>query len=167
MQGGDVVTEMCISAANYLIERTNNYNSLQTNYGNRISMTCKRLQKLLYFSDIEYMKRNNSDSMFRDNYHAWPSGPVIPSVYSKFMTYQNGQMKPIEGKHSSLTQAMKDCLDFVLSLTWNMDTLDLIDFTHVADGPWKQVYNESDPKHEQIIPKRDIFNYYRDRAIFE
>lgn len=158
---------MCIAAANHLIEKTNDFNNAQIDHSNRISMTCKRLQKLLYFSDIEYMKRNNGDSMFHDNYHAWPSGPVIPSVYSKFMTYQDGQMNPIDGAHTELTQEMKDCLDFVLEHTWNKDTVDLIDIAHKDGGPWKIVYDDKDPAHEQIISKEAIYNYYKNRVIFE
>ena len=161
------MTIMCIAAANYLIERTNSYNNSQANYGNRISMTCKRLQKLLYFSDIEYMKRNNGQSMFNDEYHAWPSGPVIPSVYSRFMKYQDGQMKPIdEENHSPLTQTMKDSLEYILSNSWDMDTIDLIALSHTQGSPWSRFYNENDPKHEQIIPKEEIYNYYQNNNIF-
>ena len=72
------MTNMCISAANYIVERTNSYNETR-DFKDQVSLTCKRLQKLLYFSDVEYMCRNGGKSMFNDNYYAWPSGPVIPS----------------------------------------------------------------------------------------
>ena len=161
---------MCIAAANYLIDETNRYNNAPTTK-QRVSMTCKRLQKLLYISDIEYMRKNKGTSMFRDDYYAWPSGPVIPSVYSKFMIYQDGHMVSIKGDFTPITPLMKECLDSVLECTWNMDTWDLVELSHKNDGteicPWKQFYNENDPNHEQIIRKDAIYAFYQKRNIFE
>lgn len=160
-----MLTAMCIAAANYIIEATNTFNKANPN--RRISMTCKRLQKILYFSGIEYMKRNNGRSMFADDFHAWPSGPVIPSVYHKFSNCQNGNMQPIlDGIHNPLTQAMIDALKYTLERTWDIDTLDLIDISHEEGGPWRRFYNDADAKHEQIIPKTDIYEYYKLKAVF-
>lgn len=160
-----MLSEMCIAAANYIIERTNTYN--KQNPSTTIFMTCKRLQKLLYFSEIEFMKRNNGQSMFKDEFHAWPSGPVIPFIYHKFMKYQYGKMDQIqEDGHSSLTQAMIDALEYILQKTWDLDVLDLIETSHIDGGPWRRFYNATDPKHEQIIPKHEIFAFYKTREIF-
>ena len=100
------MTVMCIAAANYLIEKTNEYNK-DRDFRNRIRMSGKRLQKLLYFSDIEHMKRYNI-SMLRDEFFAWPSGPVIPSVYMRFIQYQSGEMRPAEGAHTPLTKSEQE-----------------------------------------------------------
>lgn len=159
------MTKMCIAAANYIIRRTNDYNK-DREYCKQISMTCKRLQKLLYFSEIEYMKRNNGKPMFEDDFHAWPSGPVIPSVYRKFMQFQYGNMIPLESNNSNLTKEMTDAMDIVLELTYNFDTVDLVDFSHVDGGPWARSYNADDPEHEQIISKEDIRDFYKKRNIF-
>lgn len=160
-----MLSEMCIAAANYIIERTNTYN--KENPSTTIFMTCKRLQKLLYFSEIEFMKRNGGQSMFKDEFHAWPSGPVIPFVYHKFMKYQYGRMDQIqEDGHSGLTQAMIDALEYILQKTWDLDVLDLIEISHIDGGPWRRFYNATDPKHEQIIPKHEIFAFYKTREIF-
>ena len=160
-----MISKMCIAAANYIIEQTNEFN--KSNPDRRISMTCKRLQKILYFSGIEYMRRNNGRSMFEDEFHAWPSGPVIPSVYHKFSDCQSGQMQPkTDGSHGLLTQAMSDALDYTLERTWDSDTLDLIELSHIEGGPWRRFYNNNDPKHEQIIPKEDIYEYYKSRPVF-
>ena len=157
---------MCVSAANYIIEKTNEFNASQE-YGNRISITGKRLQKLLYFSDIEFMKRNNGNSMYSDEYYAWPSGPVIPSVYYEFSQYQNGEMCPSEeGSHSPLTRAMIDAIEYVLNQTHGIDTVDLIEFSHIEGGPWRRFYTDNDPNHEQVIPKSTIYSFYKDRNMF-
>ena len=156
---------MCVTAANYIIERTNEFNRAQ-NYENRILITGKRLQKILYFSDVEYMRRNAGDSMFTDEFYAWPSGPVIPSVYYEFAQYQNGEMSVAEGKHSDLTQSMVDAIDYVLERTNTIDTVDLIELSHVEGGPWRRFYSVKDPNHEQMIPKDEIYSFYKNREIF-
>ncbi len=160
-----MLSKMCIAAANYLIERTNTHNS--ESHILVVPMTCKRLQKLLYFSDVEYMKRNGGESMFQDDFRAWPSGPVIPSVYYKYMKYQKGHMSPLEEPgHSPLSQAMKDALEYTLQKTWELDTLDLVEISHVDGGPWRRFYNDNDPNHEQVIPKCEIYSFYSNRCVF-
>ena len=159
------MTTMCVSAANYIIELTNVYNEGKS-YSTQISMTCKRLQKLLYFSDIKYMKDNNGNSMFKDSFYAWPSGPVIPSVYDKFIQYQDGKMEPLDGNHSPLTTQMKEAIDFVFKNTIDIDTLDLVQISHVQDGPWHCAYDPNDEKHEQVIQKSSMFTFYQAKENF-
>lgn len=156
---------MCVAAANHLIELTNQYNQGKP-YGEKISMTCKRLQKLLYFSEAEYMKKYNGKPMFLEDFFAWPSGPVIPSVYSKFAQFQTGEMTIVDGSPTSLDSEMLEILDYVFSKTINIDTMDLVEKSHVKDGPWSLVYDDTDPKHKQVIEKKSIYNYYKSRTIF-
>ena len=134
------MTVMCIAAANYLIEKTNEYNKGR-DFRNRIRMSGKRLQKLLYFSDIEYMKRYNTP-MLRDNFYAWPSGPVIPSVYIRFIQYQSGE-----------------------SSTIGVDTSKLVKASHAEGGPWDCVYNAFDKDHDQIVEKKKMREFYKDMNV--
>ncbi len=158
------MTEMCIEAANHIVRKTNEYNQGRA-YSERISMTCKRLQKLLYFSDIQFMKQNNGESMFTDDFYAWPSGPVIPAVYDEFMQYQDGEMSPVGGEHSPLTEQNRKAIDDIFEKTIDIDTYDLVKMSHIEGGPWQQVYDETDINHEQIISKQEMFNFYRDRDV--
>ena len=160
-----MVTKMCIAAANYLIQKTNAYNSGKA-YSERISMTCKRLQKLLYFCEVQFMVNNNGQSMLTDDFYAWPSGPVIPAVYKKFVQFQSGEMYPLDGEHSKLTTQMVKVLDFIFESTTDIDTYDLVEMSHIKNGPWHRVYNESDVNHEQIISKNSMFDFYKSRNIF-
>ncbi len=156
-----MLSKMCIAAANYLITKTNEFNKGKK-YSERISMTCKRLQKLLYFSEIEYMKSHNGKNMFTDEFHAWPNGPVIPSVYDVFVQYQNGEMYPVSEKgHSSLTKEMEKTLDRIFERTQNIDTLDLVDMSHKDGGPWSKAYVKEDEKHENIISKGEMLSFYQ------
>ena len=158
------MTFMCVAAANYLIELTNGYNADKP-YADKISMTCKRLQKLLYFSDAEYMKKNQGQSMFSDDFYAWSSGPVIPSVYYKFMQYQTGEMYPLEGKHTPITEEMKTALKRIFDITISLDTDDLVEKSHVVGGPWHKVFNNNESGKEKLIPKADIYDYYINREV--
>ena len=162
-----MLTDACMTAASYIIKRTNDFN-LCTDFEHRIFLTVKRLQKLLYFSNIEYMKRFNGRQMFEDTFHAWPSGPVIPAVYHKYLAdKQVAEPKLIiESDYGEPTQDMKNALDFILKHTWDLDTLDLIEMSKVEDGPWCRFYNDSDCKHQTIIPHCEIYSYYRTHSIF-
>lgn len=161
-----MLTAMCMEAANRIIEKTNEHNENQ-DFLNRIFMTCKRLQKLLYFSDVEYMKRQSGKSMFRDEFQAWESGPVIPSIYHQFMHFQAGEMEPMrKGKHEELTKDMEDVIDYVLTRTYDMDTSELIKLSHDEDGPWAKVYNKHVSEHTEIISKQEMYDFYRSRDIF-
>lgn len=160
-----MISKMCIAAANYLIKQTNDFNKGKK-YSERISMTCKRLQKLLYFSEIEYMKTYNGEAMFTDDFHAWPSGPVIPSVYDVFVQYQNGEMRTVdETNHSNITDNMKAILKKIFEETTNIDTYDLVEYSHISDGPWAKVYDAQDDRHEQVISKQEMIKFYQNRAI--
>ncbi len=159
------MTKMCVAAANYIIERTNEYNK-DKKYCEQIFMTSKRLQKLLYFSEVEYMKRNDGEPMLNDEFQAWPSGPVIPSIYYKFVQYQDGNMRPLLGDYPDISEDEKVAIDYVLERTYNMDTLDLIEFSHINGGPWNHVYNPNDLDHGQTVPKHEMYSFYLERDLF-
>ena len=159
------MTDMCIEAANRLVDLTNRHNE-NSQYSDRIALSCKRLQKLLYFSEVEYQRRHAGKSMFDDDFYAWPSGPVIPSVYSRFAQFQNGEMTTVEGSHTPLTRDMEEVLDYIFHKTKNISTTSLVNISHEKSGPWDTVYDSSDPQHKQIISKESIYNYYATHSIF-
>lgn len=154
------MTSTCISAANYLIEKTNEYNS-GVDFIEQISMSCKRLQKLLYFSEVYYMHQHGGQAMLKDEFYAWPSGPTVPAVYDKFMRYEGGQMMFVETTDKSLNKDMRDALDAVFEKTVDIDTNTLVEMSQVFGGPWNQVYDPKDPGHFQIVTKESMYRFYR------
>ena len=48
------ITSKCRAVANYIIEKSNEYNEDRT-FGKYEMMSCKRLQRLLYFCNVKYM----------------------------------------------------------------------------------------------------------------
>lgn len=158
------MTEMCISAANFIINAANEYNR-DKSLRDQIFMSSKRLQKLLFFSDVLYMVENNGKSMFNDDFYAWPSGPVIPSVYRVFMQYQDGEMKPYTEKDIvPITPAMESAIKRVLKDTNCLDTADLVEKSHEKDGPWDIIYDENDSECNRIIDKNKIYEYYKEHG---
>lgn len=154
------MTDMCTAAANFIINEVNKDN-LGKSLRDQIIMSSKRLQKLLYFSDVLYMVEHGGKSMFKDDFYAWPSGPVIPSVYRKFMQYQDGQMRPYSGElHDDIDSEMESTIQRVLTATKSIDTNILINESHVKDGPWHSVYDEHDLNYSHIVDKGKIFAYY-------
>ncbi len=154
------MTDMCTAAANFIINEVNKNNTGKA-LREQIIMSSKRLQKLLYFSEVLYMVEHNGESMFNDEFYAWPSGPVIPSVYRKFMQYQDGQMYPYTGElHDSIDDQMKSTMKRVLRDTKNVDTSVLIQKSHIMGGPWASVYDESDMNYSHVVDKGAIYSYY-------
>ncbi len=155
---------MCIAAANYIINAANQYNEGKS-LREKIFLSSKRLQKLLFFSDVLYMVENHGESMFHDEFYAWPSGPVIPSVYREFMQYQDGDMKPHnDSHHTPTTPEMERVISRVLEDTNNLDTIDLIRRSHEVGSPWEVVFDENDAEFNRIIDKTAIFNYYSEHG---
>lgn len=156
---------MCTAAANFIINEVNNSN-IGKPLREQVIMSSKRLQKLLYFSDVLYMVEHNGESMFKDDFYAWPSGPVIPAVYRKFMMYQDGQMRPFSGEvHDTIDDEMENTIRRVLSSTIGIDTSVLIDKSHICGGPWQTVYDESNKDYDNVVDKKTIFEYYRKNGI--
>lgn len=155
-------TQECRVVANYIIEMINKHNEGKL-YSERIFMTVKRLQKLLYFCDVNHMKEYNGLPMFNDLFCAWPSGPVIPSIYDEYLQYQNGVIKPIyDDLVISITSQKAYIVDKVLEDTKDIDTFDLVKICRVDNGPWDQVFDANDKEHNQIISKEEMYNYYRE-----
>ena len=159
----DVVTAMCIAVANYLIEKTNEHNEGKT-FREKILMSGKRLQKLLYFSDVAYLVKYG-ERMIEDDFYAWPSGPVIPSVYKQFIQYQSGDMRPAVCENNNLTKEQRDILDAVFNATVNRKTNDLILASHATDGPWHSIYDDSDLDNPQIISEEAVLKFYKNMEI--
>jgi len=161
------ITPECRAVANYILEQISKYNEYKQLLREQVLMSTRRLQRILYFCDIEYMKRNNGKPLFTDEFNAWPSGPVIDNVYHVFMQYQDGEMHPqYDGVAVQLTDEIKSMIDKILEATNHLDTADLADISNVVDGPWHKVYREDDEDHRQIITKEAMYNFYLNRPLF-
>lgn len=152
---------MCMREANYIVGKTNERNLEYMNETDKmVRMTAKRLQKLLYFSFINYQIKHDGKWMFKDEFYAWDSGPVIPDVYFAFDKYENGNMVPLKSNWLDISEDKRIAIDEVLESTWTASVDELIDESHVKEGPWAMVYDKDDPFHDQEITKDSIRKFY-------
>lgn len=131
-----------------------------------IDITNLKLLKLLYFCNIEYQLENNGRPMFSEKFLAWRHGPVLQSVYNYFCM---GIVLPAEDKinfvFSEIPSDKKKVLDKVLKIKANKPTWELVEETHIANGPWINVYNGNKDNNgicQAEIDYEDIYKFYKD-----
>ena len=160
-------TFKCRVVVAYIIKRTNEYNE-RVRCKERVTMPVMRINLLLYFIQVEYIKRTGK-CMFSDKFYAFPSGPAIPCVYDYFMNInEDKQIKEIKYivNYSDISDVMKKTIDYVLEHTYCMDAIDLSLLSRVFDGPWDLKYEKNDIRHRQVISKKMIEQYYGDKELF-
>lgn len=154
---------MCLAVANRIISRTNAHNRMRREQNDSIiSMNGKRLQKILYLCQLYWIAEGNDGYLIPDDFEAWAKGPVIDSIYSIFSVYQDGGMLPYRNDDlKPLTQKECSAVNFIVDSTIEIDTDTIIEFTHIPNGPWAQVYYHSD-EIRPVIPKETIRGYISD-----
>lgn len=152
------LTDECHLAVNYIIKKTMEYN-FDKSYSEQIILTIKRIQKILYLSQILYMNRFGKN-MFEDEFYAWPSGPAIPVLYDKSDQLLKDGMDRYEAvKDTVVRKKMMEVIDSVLNITNNVSALNLVKLSTTEESPWSKVYSPNDENHKQLISKEEIYNY--------
>lgn len=149
------ISKECLAVSDYIIEKVR-----KDNLGKTLRDTTfiyrKRLQKLLYFSEVIYMLENEGETLFPDEYFIWGSGPVIPGVYK---TYFGEELHPVSnGLENKLTAKEKRAIELVLVMTKGIPTMELIDLSY---GP---VFASED---RYTVSKEKIYDYFLNRSLFE
>ena len=146
------------SVANYIVDLTNRYNE-SVDFNSRITLSCKRLQNLLFLFEIEYKLRTNGKKCLDEHFYAWPGGPAIPVVYNRYVQFQTGEMLTVEGAYDSpITEDEKFIALKVFEDTIGISTSILS--KACKQGPWQDVFNPNDPEHKQVIPDDEILKYW-------
>lgn len=116
-----------LTIAMYVISKCFNEGSPVTNL---------RLQKLLYFIQLESYRKNGS-SFFKDELYAWQFGPVIPSVYYEYNMYGGS---PILLSYDNLEISISDSffVDRVVEEKKDTPIWSLVEQTHKKGGPWER-----------------------------
>ncbi|WP_116776680.1 Panacea domain-containing protein [Sphingobacterium corticibacter] len=98
-----------------------------------------QLQKLLYYSQVWYLKKFDR-RLFSDDIKAWVFGPVVTSIWSKFkVVRRNETIAPFDHFYpcpTLLPQVVNDHLDNVWSSYGHLTGSQLVDLTH-SELPWK------------------------------
>jgi len=154
------LTKECQLVIGYIIRKTNEYN-LNKNEDEQIPLTIKRIQKILYLSQVESIKHSGIH-MFEDDFYALSSGAIIPGVYDLYLDYTTKGIFPVKLPQGILTKEHQKIIDCILESTNNMNTYELINQIHSMDNLWINTYN---PNSKQIITKNMMYNYYYNKKV--
>lgn len=115
-----------------------------------------KLQKLLYFTWIEYYKRTQR-YLFNEEFFAWQFGPVVPQVYNEYcaygglpiiqfdiFTYKDDIELCVEKLIEEVVEKYKDCSAF-----------ELVNITHKPGHAWDLAYRNGHG-YRSRIPYEEI-----------
>lgn len=107
-----------------------------------------QLQKILYFTWIEYYKQTNK-TLFWDSFCAWQFGPVVPEVYYEYCVY-GGRPINIRCETEIVAEDMS-LLDKIIEDYADIPVNVLVDMTHKKDSAWDRIYQDGRGNRE-VIP---------------
>ncbi len=122
-------------------------NILSRAHKEKINVTPMKLQKLLYYVCVKYVKETGI-SPIHEKFEVWKYGPVVPSVYFEFKPF--GSL-PIKGfsynaKKKSMmidenaNPMLKLCINYVWEKFKTYDGVDLAKRTHQEGSGWRTAY---------------------------
>lgn len=120
-------------------------------YGRDIRPTNLKLNKLVYFAQVESLRRRGS-TLFEDVIEAWQYGPVEPAVYHAFKCYGNSVVTDPPFVPEVCEEDMKLIAD-VASTYGKLSAFDLVSLSHREGGAWSLVYSS---KKDNKMTVRDI-----------
>ena len=125
-------------------------------------LTPMKLQKLLYFLNIEFYKIVG-ENLFSEFFQPWKYGPVLTSVYHQFKHYNANNITNFyeseNGKYRILSKKDK-YFNLAFNNTWkkyhNFSGIELSELTHKPGTPWHKAFINK----QLYIDTDDIVNYY-------
>jgi uncharacterized phage-associated protein len=107
-----------------------------------------KLYKLVYYAHAWWLAQRDQN-LFEEDVHAWPWGPVVPSLYGKFMRAGNGPISGLRATElvsSGLSVAVREpdapspeVMTYLRSV-WethkSLSGVQLSNATHAAGEPW-------------------------------
>lgn len=118
-----------------------------------------KLQKLLYFAQ-GFSYAFYDKELFNDDFEAWVHGPVIPSIYHEYKSYE---YNPIDLNYNlkEFSNDVIDLLEYVKRNYAKYDAKYLEEITH-KEEPWLLSRTGLDPdeRSDKTIPKSNIAAYF-------
>lgn len=114
-----------------------------------------KLQKILYFLQALFLIKKDCE-LFDEEIEAWGFGPVVPSVYRKYMQFGCMDIPAKDIDEPFIDNKTKTIIDSFLERVRDMSSTYLTDIT-LHQKPWKRNYIKDKKK---IIPKKEIRKYF-------
>ena len=129
--------------AAYLLKKANELGSGDKSLSGNNDVTNLKLQKLLYFAQVEYIKKTG-EKLFDDSIQAWQYGPVVPKIYewlkgcgAYVITEFDISLKDAE----KLSDDVKQFLDEFWNKYSKYSAWGLVEKTHEPTSPWSKIYS--------------------------
>jgi len=140
------------SVAAYLIEKFSKLGDGQEGLGGNNDLTNLKLQKLLYFFQVESIK-NNGKALFDDKIEAWQYGPVVPSIYnelSQFGAYVITDFDTDTTASNDLSDGECSFINKMFEKYNKYSAWALVQMTHKKGSPWDIVYHGGNGNKQEI-----------------
>ena len=112
-------------------------------------ITNLRLQKILYFVQVEAYKKCNGPA-FEEEIEAWQFGPVVPVVYYEYCNYAGMPILECYNTIENIDDDIRKVIDFVINKYAKYSVWDLVNITHANGSPWYKTYVSH---AKRVIPK--------------
>lgn len=120
---------------------------------NNIRITNLKLQKLLYFIQIEFAKSDRR--LIKEDFYAYKLGPTLPDLYAEFLPYASSCL-PGQEKTTDIDTIDQIKIDSVLSQYAAKDVWELVELSSKTD-PFKYNFEIFGPL--SIIPFECISSF--------
>lgn len=136
-------------------------NVLSRAHKEKNSVTPMKLQKILYYICVKYVKETGFFPLY-ERFEVWKYGPVLPSVYTEFKPFGSSPIKGfscnVKKKSMMIDEdvnpILKKCIDYVWDNLKTYDGIDLAKRTHQKGGGWYSAYQ----KGNEIISTEEMMN---------
>lgn len=123
-------------------------------------LTNLKLQKLLYYSQAWHMVLKGSP-LFLEDFQAWVHGPVLPSQYQRFKTFE---WRPILEEINS-PQLSSDLSNFLKEIVdvFGSETATALELMTHNERPWQEARQGLPPDVQSttVISKESMKDFYR------
>jgi len=114
-----------------------------------IKITPMKLQKLLYYTCVKYVKETG-ELPISEHFEVWKYGPVIPAVYSEFRPFGSSAItsysKNAKGKSKMVDEdcnpILSSCIDYVWRKYKNLTGIELSKKTHQEGSGWFSAFQK-------------------------
>ena len=115
-----------------------------------------KLQKILYFAQAADICLNDR-LLFADKIEAWKYGPVVPSVYHQYKSFNNLPITKAEEAEPPIDGELREFLDKTWDVFGKYSAGQLVELTH-QHKPWKEAFEGTD----KVIKPEALKEYYSD-----
>ena len=136
-------------------------------------MSTFKLHKLLYYCQAWYMAWNNGRPLFQEDFEAWVNGPVIRELFNSHKGMYDIDEKTIKIQYvndinNNIDTETKEQINRILFFYNKKSSLSLVSKSH-SELPWQKARKgiNSLDLSDNIINKKDIYEYYKDKNITE